>query len=423
MIVVMIAMSALCPRLCHADLPAITVLHTFAPGGPSDLAPSHNSNLDGSHPESSLVQGQDGTLYGTTQDGGVHGTGVLFKVNNNGTGYAVLHSFGPLTTLFLNETNADGGWPIGKMVFGADDALYGVASQGGPGGSGTIFRLKTDGNDFTILHSFEAKREIYHNRGGASPLGLTLGPKGLLFGVAELGGAGRGLIFTLTQNGKNFHVIHSFDSVDQSGNANSGGAVPAAAVIFGPDDVLYGTANIGGRDGNGVIYKMDADGRRFAVLHDFRRKTKNNGVYPEGSLTLGADNLLYGSTRQGGTDDGGITYRIRTNGTDFAVLHTFSAPGSDNEDGSLPTGPLVFGKDGALYGLSGAGGGTGAGGLFKMSADGRKFFALRGFSGEEGGFARVGLTLGRDGSFYGVSTNGGANKTGTVFRITLSKTK
>ena len=419
----LILLTAFCVLPCRADLPTLTVLHTFGLGGPGDLTPSHNANSGGSRPEATLVQGPDGMLYGTTSDGGTHGTGVIFKIGAEGAGYTVLHSFDALEALFTNDTNLDGGWPIGRLAFGTDNALYGVASQGGPGGSGTIFKLKTDGSDFTILHSFEPKHELYRNSGGASPLGLTLGPKGALFGVAKLGGSGRGLIFTLTQNGKNFHVLHSFDSVDQNGNANDGGAVPAAAVIFGRGDVLYGTANVGGRGGNGVIYKMDADGRNFTVLHDFQRKTKDNGVFPGDSLTLGADNFLYGCTRQGGASDGGIVYKISADGTAFAVLHTFSDPNSSNADGTLPAGPLVFGTDECLYGVSGGGGETGSGTLFKMTADGAKFFTLHDFSSAEGGYARAGLTPGHDGSLYGVSTNGGANKTGTLFRVTFAAAK
>jgi len=418
--ILLAALGGFYPLACRADLPAITVLHTFGPGGSSDLTPSHYTDSDGAKPEAPLVQGPDGTLYGTTSSGGAQRTGVVFKINPNGTGYTVLHSFRSLDGLFTNDTNADGGRPSGALVLGKDGALYGVAAVGGPKGSGTVFSLKPDGSRFTVLRSFDPKGELYHNDGGANPLGLTIAADGMLFGVAGLGGEGRGLIFKMMQNGKNFRVLHSFDDPEQEGNINDGGAIPSAAVTLGPDGTLYGTANVGGTAGYGVLYKMEADGKHFTVLHTFRRKDgdyKNNGAFPSGSLMLGQDGFLYGCTRQGGLSDGGIAYKISVDGAVFTVLHTFSGPGTENADGTLPAGPLVFGSSGYLYGVSGGGGETGGGTLFKVNPQGTKIFTLHDFSTAEGGSILTGLTPGRDGSLYGVCANGGANKTGTIFRV------
>ncbi len=422
--VLLTALSAFTLPACHADLPTLTVLHTFAPGGPGDLNPAHNSNLGGSHPEASLAQGRDGAWYGTTQSGGAGGTGVIFKINGDGTGFTVLHSFGPLAALFVNETNADGCWPEGALVQGKDDMLYGAASQGGPGGSGTIFKLSPDGSGFTVLHSFEPKEEMFHNSGGASPLGLTIGADQALYGAAELGGDGRGLIFRITSDGRRFRILHSFSDTeyDGSANINSDGAIPGATAIVGRGGILYGTTNVGGKGGGGVIYKMDPDGKHFTVLHNFQRKAKNNGAFPDGSLILGADGYLYGCTGQGGDADGGIAYRMNANSTDFTVLHTFTAPGSGGADGWSPSAP-AFGTDGRLYGVSGGSGDTGQAMLFKFSSDGAKFFLTHSFTQKEGTSARAGMVLGRDGNLYGVSTNGGANGTGTVFRVTFPAAK
>jgi uncharacterized repeat protein (TIGR03803 family) len=426
--ILLTALSALCPLAGRADLPALTVLHTFGTSGPGDLTPSHDANSDGSRPEAPLTQGPGGTLYGTTADGGTHGTGVIFKVNSDGTGFAVLHSFGPLTSLFGNETNSDGGRPNGALVFGKDGALYGAAGQGGHGGSGTIFKMNPDGNGFSILHSLEPKGELFHNAGGADPLGLTVGADGTLYGTAELGGDGRGLIFTLTPDGRKFGVIHAFEDpiYDGSVNINKGGSIPNAAVVVGPGGALYGTANIGGGAGYGVVYKMDAGGKHFAVLHQFRRKGgdyKNNGAFPSGSLTLGPDGFLYGCTRQGGAFDSGVAYKMSADGAVFMVLHTFSDYNLNSADGSFPCGPLAVGPDGRLYGLTSGGGGNGTGTVFKITTDGAEFFTLHDFSPAEGVNASTGLTLGQYGNLYGVSTGGGANGTGTIFRVTFSQSK
>ena len=418
----MIFLTAFQPRTFCADPPIVTVLHTFTPAGPDDMTPAHHANSDGARPEAPLVQGRDGAFYGTTTEGGLNGTGSIFRIEANTTKFTVLHSFGPLAALFGNETNTDGARPSGALVCGKDGMLYSTATQGGPGGSGTVFKLNPNGSGFAVLHSFEPKGEIFHNTGGASPNGLTLGPDQAIYGVATLGGTGRGLLFKLTTDGK-FSVVHSFPDVDHEGNVNSGGSIPSAAVIFGPDQFLYGTTNVGGRYGYGVIYKVDAEGKGFAVLHEFQRNVKNNGAFPEGSLVFGTDGALYGVTRQGGSADRGTVYKINAGSTGFVLLHTFPAPPADRGDGSLACGPLVFGSDGCIYGLSETGGSEGVGTAYKIDPKDTKFFVLHHFNVAEGGYSRAGLTCGMADSLYGVSANGGLNKTGTIFRIALHGAK
>src|SRR5208283_4005514 len=87
------------------------------------------------------------TLYGTAW-GGSSGNGTVFVVNTDGTGFTNLHSFTATSTL----ANTYGTGPSGLMLSG--NTLYGTAQNGGSGGSGTVFALNTDGTGFTNLHSF-----------------------------------------------------------------------------------------------------------------------------------------------------------------------------------------------------------------------------------------------------------------------------
>lgn len=422
---------------CHADLPTLTVLHTFSADGPDNMVPSDHANSDGSRPQAPLLQGRDGIWYGTTSSGGANGTGVIFRMNSDGTGYTVLHSFGSLTALFGNETNADGCWPQGALVFGKDGALYGAASQGGPGGSGTIFKLNSDGTRFALLHSFEPKGDGRRNTDGASPRGLAVGPDNLLYGAASFGGTeGHGIIFRMTQTGTNYIVLHVFGSVsrkDDPINVNEGGALPSAAVIIDQEGTLYGTTNIGGARGNGIIYKMNADGKSFVVMHNFSRKGsdfKNNGAFPNGTLTFGPDKVLYGSTRQGGAFDGGTVFKVNAAGTTFTVLHSFPNPNLSNAEGTLPADPVLLGKEGRLYGLTGAGGRAGNGTLFSLSSVGSDFAVLHDFGvpnanppiSDDGG-APTSPVFGSGGELYGVADGGGANRSGTIFRVILPTSK
>ena len=404
------------PVPCRAA--PLTVLHTFGPGGLNDLSPADHKNADGARPDAPLMQGLDGALYGTTPSGGPNGTGVVFKVNPDGTGFALLHSFGPLDALFVNAANRDGAWPGGALVRAAGGALYGTATQGGPHGSGTVFTLKPDGTGFKVLHAFGAKGELYANGDGASPEGLTLGGDGLLYGAALLGGRdGKGLLFRLNPDGAGFQALHVFRGLISGGNTNDGGALPTATPVFGHDGALYGTTNVGGKSGYGVLYRLTADGARFTVLHHFQRKGPGfeaNGVFPEGPLTPSPDGFLYGSTRQGGADDSGTLFRMSQDGTGFTLLHTFSRSG---DDGWLPGAAPLLGRDGRLYGVASGGGANGVGSLYWASVDRTKFVVLHDLTAPDGANPRAGLLQGRDGALYGVAEGGAPGGNGTVFRL------
>ena len=112
------------------------------------LLRAFTNNPDGAGCHASLVT--DGTtFYGTTQNGGTASNGVIFRVNGDGSGYAILKSFSP--TVF--NANSDGAMPAADLVL-SGGVLYGTAQYGGSSGFGTVFKLNTNGTGFTVLNSF-----------------------------------------------------------------------------------------------------------------------------------------------------------------------------------------------------------------------------------------------------------------------------
>lgn len=91
---------------------------------------------NGANPQAALVQGSDGNYYGTTQSGGAFtnqapaGYGTIFMIT----------SAGALTTLACFD-GTNGAYPLAGLVQGPDGSFYGTASNGGTNGFGTIFRL------------------------------------------------------------------------------------------------------------------------------------------------------------------------------------------------------------------------------------------------------------------------------------------
>lgn len=115
------------------DGSSFTLLHNFTNGTADDRAPSGSLILSGS------------TFYGVTSGGGNNLWGVVFRMNLDGSGYTNLHSFANVTS--------DGRSPFGSLLL-AGSTLNGMTGFAGSRGNGTIFKINIDGTGFNLLHSF-----------------------------------------------------------------------------------------------------------------------------------------------------------------------------------------------------------------------------------------------------------------------------
>jgi uncharacterized repeat protein (TIGR03803 family) len=229
---------------------------------------------------------------------------------------------------------------------------------------------------------------------------------------------------TQAQTYTNLHAFstYGFDTANDSGTNSDGYDLYGGLVLSG--NVLYGAAFDGGTNGNGTVYAVNADGSDFRVLHTFAAPyvtygtTNSEGAFPHDTLALG-DNVLFGTTTEGGTNGYGTVFRVNTDGTGFQCLHSFSL----GNDGINPTAGLLLAGD-TLYGAAAYGGtGLGAGAVFKLSTNGTGYKLLHSFSGgsNDGGFPNGGLLL-ADGILYGASSSGGALARGAVFALSTNGT-
>ena len=123
---------------------------------------------NGNGPYSSVVQGPDGNIYGTTDSGGNDTqSGTLFRLTPSGE-VTDLYNFCSLAKC------ADGWGPDSAPVVGIDGNFYGVVQGGGSGQLGTFYRMTLDG-EFTTLYNFCATRPC---TGGGAPTGIILGGDG-----------------------------------------------------------------------------------------------------------------------------------------------------------------------------------------------------------------------------------------------------
>ena len=160
----------------------------------SFTATSNYTNSDGALPENLILSGN--ILYGIAREGGSAGDGTVFAVNTNGTDFTNLYSFTVRTfgpSDFLPES---------KLIL-SGNILYGTTEGGFNSGSGTMFAINTDGSGFTNLYSFStwSSKTIppWANSDGAQPhAGLILSGNAL-YGTAVYGGSSDdGTVFRLS---------------------------------------------------------------------------------------------------------------------------------------------------------------------------------------------------------------------------------
>jgi uncharacterized repeat protein (TIGR03803 family) len=290
---------------------------------------------DGSHPEADLLA-DGGFFYGTTADGGDSNIGTVFRIGTTAQSYTILHSFG-------GQGSATGAYPRGGLVKGGDDNFYGTTNGGGPSGSaGTVFRM-TPAGAVTTIHTFDTS-------GGAYPLGrLLVGGDGKLYGTTSSGGEhGDGTIFRIATDGSDFLTLHSFDY-----NAGEG-TDPSAGLIQASDGDFYGTTSSGGANLLGTIFRTSAGGD-FETLHSF--DASNSHPYsPRAPLVQGADGNLYGTTSSGGGAPGcgtcGTVFKVSaippptttlptTSTTTSTTVTTIHPTTTTSTTGTVPTTTIV----------------------------------------------------------------------------------
>ncbi len=365
------------------------------------------------NPHADLILGGDGNFYGTTENGGSGGFGTVFRVTTSGA----------LTVLANFDSFNTGGDPYGGVMLGPDGNLYGTTYFSGPGGVGTVFRVTTDGV-LTRLYSFSRMGwtgSYYTNNDGGYPYaGLALGPDGCLYGATSGGGSnGSGTLFKITTNGVLTTTLFSFSALSGSPPTNTTGARPYARLTLGPDGNFYGTTFLGGTKGDGTVFRVTTDGA-FTVLVNF---VGTNGVGPQGALTVGPDSSLYGTTVNGGIyGDTGTVFKMTTNGVLTTLVsfdfNTGAAPGA-----GVTLGP--DGNFYGTTSVGSSSGTDSRGTVFRVTTNG-VLTTLANFSNTNGSLPEAGVTLGPDGNFYGTAFVGGSDDPnaagGVIYRLNLGLT-
>lgn len=231
------------------------------------------------------------------------------------------------------------------------------------------------------------------------------GAAGLLLAVTLAG-------FTpahLARAGLTFQLLYEFQSSVASPR------FPLASLVQGSDGNFYGTTERGGSFDGGTVFKITPGGV-LTTLHSFSGSP--DGDAPTANLLQGNDGNFYGTTHHGGSGHAGTVFKITLGGV-LTTLVSF-----DGSNGRFPGAGLVQGSDGNFYGTTQGNGISDFGSVFQTTPDGSltALFSFNSWTDPNGTRPYAGLVQGTDGNLYGNTSEGGANNSGTVFKITPNGT-
>jgi|tagenome__1003787_1003787.scaffolds.fasta_scaffold20986322_3 uncharacterized repeat protein (TIGR03803 family) len=314
----------------------LTVLHSFQGG-----------ITDGTNPQDSVIRDSAGNLYGTTEYGGDHRAGVVFKLSPSNQETILFSGF--------DANGPNGGIPNGLIRDSAGN-LFGTTLQGGLGGYyyGVAFKLDPVDN-FTVLHDFCAAGPP-DCPDGSKP-GSLITTRGNFYGVTEYGGdLGFGTVFEITPRGV-VTVLHTF------GGAGDG-QTPTRSLRQDAKGNLYGVTFAGGTNNDGILFKQPESGGPETVLYNFGSLPNcADGCGPIGPIAMDRTGNIYG-----------IAYTNTPHGPDHAVVWEVNTAGKETIVHSFATTVEVFASviidsAGNLYGVTTTGGRANLGMVYKLTLE------------------------------------------------------
>jgi uncharacterized repeat protein (TIGR03803 family) len=389
---------------------------------------------DGQAPSGKLLLDRAGNLYGTTVYGGSSSggsKGVVFELTPGGNGQwnaSVLWNF---------TGGSDGGNPEFGVIAVAGK-LYGAVADSlvyGQNGNGVIFELTPSQGKWneTTIENFA------YADGGRPQAALVADAAGNLYGVSsEAGSHGFGSVFKLTNSASGWkeQTLYNFPTGAPTGTYSYSNP---STLIFDADGNLYGETETGGSAEYGMIFELSpTSGGQWTEKTLFNFTRLATGLFPLGGLAFDSAGNLYGTTSEGGLVRHGCNFGCGT------VFMLTPQPGSWSEtvlynfaggsDGVAPLGGVVFDQAGNLYGTTSIGSvgsfcPSGCGTVFKLTPNSGGAWSetlLHSFTGMQGdgGLPPAGLIFDQAGNLYGTTFRGGSNTRdcgnfgcGTVFEL------
>ena len=391
---------------------------------------------NGAEPYGSLMQADNGKLYGMTKIGGANNVGVIFEYDLNNATYTKLQDFngdngaepyGSLIqadngnlfgltnasdyylddgvlfeydiendTIFSRITFDNNALPYGDLMQASDGNLYGLTWGSGTNGSGTIF-------NYNIADS---SKTVVYNLGG----GVGIRPYGTLMQATN------GKLYGTTSQGLGLGTIFEFDYIDSTYfdkiilGTYQYGKTPEGSLMQADNGLLYGMTSYGG-SGTGVIFEYNPISNIYSKKADFNG---DNGEEPYGSLIQADNGKLYGVSEYGGDYGNGLLFEYDIINDTLTVKKEFNS-----QTGGYSYGSLVKATNGKLYGMNNSDGANSNGTLYEYDIVNDTLTVLVDFNGTNGQEAYASLIQATNGKLYGMTPYGGANDEGVLFEYDI----
>ncbi len=344
----------------------------------------------------------------------MYGCGTVFKLAHKGSGWV-------FTPLYNFQGGNDGAAPGARVIFGPDGTLYGTTTNGGVGpcrgdggetGCGTVFNVRPSPRACTTALCPWTETVLYRFTGGSDGSNpgsgdLLFDQSGNLYGTTYSGGAyGLGAVFSLSPSngGWSESVLYSF-------TGGNDGSRPQSSVIFDQSGNLYGTTIYGGPSNLGVVYELTNFGSGWQEKTIYSFPGTVHGQYPVGGLILDGSGNLYGTTQSTTASQWGLVYELTPSNGNWTITHTANLPGDSASSG--PVASLIMDAGGNLYGAVPREGSTDTGIVFEVSN--WRLIGLWDFNYyqySDGYFPYGSVILDANGNLYGTTEEGGANQAG-----------
>ena len=348
----------------------------------------------GISPRSSLIQASNGKLYGLTEEGGSFSSGVLFEYDIDTDSFVKKVDFG--------GTN-NGNHPRGSLLQASNGRLYGMTFYGGKDNNGILFEYNISTN------TFEKKIDFDNTNTGVHPYGsLIQASNGNLYGLTSHGGnSDDGILFEYSLKTNTLKKKVDF-------NMSKEGAFPQGSLLKANNGNLYGLTWGGGINNDGVLFEFDIHTNTYTKKIDFDRTSK--GEEPCGNLMQADNGNLYGMTLLGGVNNDGVLFEYNILTNTFAKKVDFDR----TSKGANPYGTLIQVRNGKLYGMTMAGGSNNYGVLFEYDINTNIVINKYNFDWiNSGGSPRGRLLQADNGNLYGLTKSGGANGLGVLFEYNI----
>ncbi len=288
----------------------------------------------------------------------------------------------------------------------ADGSFYGVSSEGGTNGHGTIFRI-TSFSELDVRANFTGETGAAK---GSRPRAALAANGGLLWGTTQQGGSGNlGTVFKFNPTLGVLATVVEFSGTN--------GAQPECALVPDGAGLLWGTTRVGGANEQGTIFKLDAATGTLTTVVEFTGTGGAvKGGQPRAAVLRDAAGVLWGTTAAGGALDLGTVFKFEPATGTFTTLAEFSGTNGVAQ-GASPLGVLVDDGAGSLWGTTDLGGSGNLGTVFKMNKATGVVSTMAHFTGPNGSNPKAGLVAVGAGEFWGTASGGGANGQGTVFKV------